>query len=361
MNPKLLEKLNAVQKRHGELETLLADPKIIATPSLYSKHAKEHGSLGKIVEKYHELESLLAQKAEAEAIAEDKSHDRELQDMARTEARELSAKTDSLAADIQGLFVSAEPDAQKNVIMEIRAGTGGEEAALFAGDLFRMYCKYAESRGWKTEVMDSSPSDLGGFKQVIFSIEGAGVYQRLRYESGTHRVQRVPVTEAGGRIHTSAATVAVLPEAEEVDIQINPGDLRIDTFRSGGPGGQHVNKTSSGVRITHIPTETVVECQDERSQHKNRTRAMRILRSRLYEAQVRKQQEERAQARRSQIGSGDRSEKIRTYNFPDNRVTDHRINLTVHALKTILEGDLSRVIEPLMEYDREERLKELGF
>ena len=361
MNQKLLEKLDAVQQRHGELEALLADPRTISTPSLYSRHAKEHGSLGKIVAKYHELKSLLAQKAEAAAILADRDQDREMKALAKAEEEELAAKAALLEQEIQDLFVSEEPDAQKNVIMEIRAGTGGEEAGLFAGDLFRMYARYAESRGWKVEVMDSSPSDLGGFKQIVFSVEGPGAYQRLRYESGTHRVQRVPVTEASGRIHTSAATVAVLPEAEEVDIQFNPGDLRIETFRSSGPGGQHVNKTSSGVRIVHEPTGTVVECQDERSQHKNRARAMRILRSRLYEAQRLKLQSERAQARRSQIGSGDRSEKIRTYNFPDNRVTDHRINLSVHALKLILEGDLDKIIEPLMEYDRGERLKGMGF
>jgi peptide chain release factor 1 len=281
--------------------------------------------------------------------------------LAKAEETELTERADRLAVEIKGLFISEEPDAQKNVIMEIRAGTGGEEAGLFAGDLFRMYARYAEARGWKCEVMDSRPSDLGGFKEIIFSIEGPGVYQRLRYESGAHRVQRVPVTEASGRIHTSAATVAVLPEAEEVDIQIGPGDLRIETFRSSGPGGQHVNKTSSGVRIIHEPTGTVVECQDERSQHKNRARAMRILRSRLYEAQREKLQNERAQARRSQIGSGDRSEKIRTYNFSDNRVTDHRINLSVHDLKNILEGHLEKIVEPLMAFDREERLKEMGF
>lgn len=360
MNPKLLAKLEAVRERHGELETLLADPKVIASPQVYSRHAKEHGSLGKIVEKYRELKTLLAQKADAESILADKSQDRELKQVALLEVKELTEKVERLAAEIESLFLSAEPEAQKNVIMEIRAGTGGEEASLFAADLFRMYVKYAESKGWKCEVMDSHPSDLGGFKEIIFSVEGQGAYQRLRYESGTHRVQRVPVTEASGRIHTSAATVAVLPEPEEVDIQIDPADLRIDTFRSSGPGGQHVNKTSSGVRIIHLPTNTVVECQDERSQHKNRARAMRILRSRLYEAQLRKQQQERAQVRRSQIGSGDRSEKIRTYNFPDNRVTDHRINLTVYALKDILEGDLDKIIEPLMQFDREERLSQIG-
>jgi peptide chain release factor 1 len=361
MNQKLLEKLEAVEQRHGELESLLADPKTIATPTLYSRHAKEHGSLGKIVARYHELKSLLAQKEEAEAILADKDQDRELKALAKAEEQELTEKTTTLEQEIQNLFVSEEPDAQKNVIMEIRAGTGGEEAGLFAGDLFRMYTRYAESRGWKVEVMDSRPSDLGGIKEVIFSVEGPGAYQRLRYESGAHRVQRVPVTEASGRIHTSAATVAVLPEAEDVDVQINPGDLRIETFRSSGPGGQHVNKTSSGVRIIHEPTGTVVECQDERSQHKNRARAMRILRSRLYEAQRRKLEAERAQARRSQIGSGDRSEKIRTYNFPDNRVTDHRINLSVHDLKNILDGALDKIVEPLMQFDREERLKEMGF
>ena len=361
MNDKLLEKLEAVQQRHGALEVLLADPKIIASPSLYSKHAKEHGSLGKIVGKYVELKTVLTQKAEAGAILSDKDQDGDMKALAKAEEKELTERADKLAVEIKGLFISEEPDAQKNVIMEIRAGTGGEEAGLFAGDLFRMYARYAEARGWKCEVMDSRPSDLGGFKEIIFSIEGPGVYQRLRYESGAHRVQRVPVTEASGRIHTSAATVAVLPEAEEVDIQIAPGDLRIETFRSSGPGGQHVNKTSSGVRIIHEPTGTVVECQDERSQHKNRARAMRILRSRLYEAQREKLQNERAQARRSQIGSGDRSEKIRTYNYPDNRVTDHRINLSVHDLKNILEGHLEKIVEPLMEFDREERLKEMGF
>jgi len=361
MNQKLLEKLEAVEQRHGELETLLADPRTITTPSLYSKHAKEHGSLGKIVAKYRDLKTILAQKVDAEAISADKDQEHEMKALAKAEEKELAEKAAALEQEIQNLFVSEEPDSQKNVIVEIRAGTGGEEAGLFAGDLFRMYARYAESRGWKVEVMDSRPSDLGGFKEIVFSVEGPGAYQRLRYESGIHRVQRVPVTEASGRIHTSAATVAMLPEAEEVDIQINPGDLRIETFRSSGPGGQHVNKTSSGVRIIHEPTGTVVECQDERSQHKNRARAMRILRSRLYEAQRLKLQSERAQARRSQIGSGDRSEKIRTYNFPDNRITDHRINVSVHDLKNILEGNLDKIIEPLMQFDRVERLKEMGF
>jgi peptide chain release factor 1 len=294
---------------------------------------------------------------DAKALAEGES-DPDMLEMAREELESLKESLEEATGRLKALLVPKDPLDGKNIIMEIRAGTGGEEAALFAADLYRMYNRFAEQNSWKIEVMDSNETGIGGFKEIIFSISGKNVYGNLRYESGVHRVQRIPTTESGGRIHTSAVTVAVLPEAEETDIDINPEDLKIDVYRSSGPGGQSVNTTDSAVRITHIPTGTVVTCQDEKSQHKNKAKALRVLRARLYEEEKRKNNQERAEARKNQVGSGDRSERIRTYNFPQNRVTDHRVNLTLHKLDAVMQGDLSEIIESLKYSARQEYLKE---
>jgi len=359
VNQGLLKRLEEIEGRQKELERLLADPATQKNPRLYAKYAREHGSLGKISEKFGELRRAFEQMEDAQAIVDDEKSDEELISLAKEELETAREKVERLEREILELLVTKDEDTDRDVIMEIRAGTGGEEAALFAADLFRMYIKYAESKGWKYEVMHSRATGLGGFKEICFGIQGDGAYERLRFESGIHRVQRVPVTEASGRIHTSAVTVAVLPEVEEVEVNINPDDLEIDTFRASGPGGQHVNKTSSAVRITHKPTGIVVTCQDEKSQHKNRARAMRILRARIYEKISSERQREIDSLRRSQVKSGDRSEKIRTYNFPDNRVTDHRIGLTVHDLRNVLLGKLDVIIDALIAHEREEKLKEL--
>lgn len=354
----LFGKLESMYERYTELERLLADPEVIANSARYTACIKEHGSLSKIVGKYLQLNEVLKRKEDARAIFSDNSGDKDLQQLATDELDSLAAKEEALYKEIKQLFVSGGGGPQKNVIMEIRAGTGGEEAALFAGGLFRMYVKYAERQGYKTEILDSSPTELGGLKEIIFSVEGEGAYQKLRYESGTHRVQRVPLTETSGRIHTSAATVAVLPEVEEVEIEIDPNDLEIDTFRASGPGGQKVNKTSSAVRITHKPTGLVVKCLDEKSQHKNKAKAMRILRSRLYEFYEGQKRSERDKTRRIQIGTGDRSEKIRTYNFPQNRVTDHRINFSLYELDNVMQGCIDKLIDALRAHYEEELLKQ---
>ncbi|HHT9126692.1 MAG TPA: peptide chain release factor 1 [Candidatus Brocadiia bacterium] len=354
----LFKKLESMYERYTELERLVADPEVIANSARYTVCIKEHGSLSKIISKYLELNEVLRRKEEARIVFSDNSGDKDLQLLATDELDSLTAKEEALYKEIKQLFVSGDGGPQKNVIMEIRAGTGGEEAALFAGDLFRMYVKYAERQGCKTEVLDSSPTELGGLKEIIFSVEGRGAYQKLRYESGTHRVQRVPLTETSGRIHTSAATVAVLPEVEEVEIEIDPNDLEIDTFRASGPGGQKVNKTSSAVRITHKPTGLVVKCLDEKSQHKNKAKAMRILRSRLYEFYESQKRSERDKTRRIQIGTGDRSEKIRTYNFPQNRVTDHRINFSLYELDNVMQGNIDKLIDALTAHYEEEYLKQ---
>jgi len=309
-----------------------------------------------MVEKFREYKSIVHDLMGAEELAA--SGDAEMRDLAKEEMKSLTAKRDALVADLKIMLVPKDPNDEKNVVLEIRAGTGGDEAALFAGELFRMYSKFAERQGWKLEVMSSNDTGVGGLKEVIATIEGRGVYSRLKYESGVHRVQRVPATEASGRIHTSTATVAVLPEAEEVDIQINEKDLRIDTFCSSGPGGQSVNTTYSAVRITHIPTNTVVSQQDEKSQIKNRAKAMKVLRSRLYEMEMRKQQEAIAKDRRSQVGTGERSEKIRTYHFKDSRITDHRANFTTHRLVEVLNGDLSELLDSVITFYQSEKLKD---
>ena len=360
MNDKLLKKLEKVNQRYQELEKLLSDPEVIADVSRYTAYIKEHGSLSKMVNKYTQLTETLMKKKETEGFLAQEREDKELAQMAMDELGFLEKQEESLFDEIKGLFVTEDKISGKNVIAEIRAGTGGDEAAIFAADLFRMYTKYAENQGWKVELFDSSETDLGGFREVTFSIEGNNVYQKLRFESGTHRVQRVPRTEASGRVHTSTATVAILPEIEEVEIDINPNDILVDTFRASGPGGQKVNKTSSAVRITHVPSGLVVKCLDEKSQHKNRAKAMRILRSRLYELYEGQKRNERDQIRRDQIGTGDRSEKIRTYNYPQNRVTDHRINFSVHNLEQVMLGCLDEIIEALMTYYKEEQLKQLA-
>lgn len=352
----MLEKLQAIEERYEELTAKLADPSVISDQATFQKIAKAHADLEEIVAKYREYKKTVEEKEAARELLHEKIDD-ELRELAAAELDELSARQERLERELKILLLPKDPNDEKNVIIEIRAGTGGEEAALFAADLFRMYTRYAERRRWRTEVMDASPTELGGFKEVILMVEGDKVYSRMKYESGVHRVQRVPETEASGRIHTSAATVAVLPEADEIDVEINPNDLRIDVFRSGGHGGQHVNTTDSAVRITHLPTGLVVTCQDERSQIKNREKALKILRARLLDKMIQEQQSQVAEARRSQVGTGDRSERIRTYNFPQNRVTDHRIGLTLYKLDSILDGDLDEIIDALIVNDQSERLK----
>ncbi len=360
INVKLLKKLKEMFERHNELEKHLSDPEVISDNTRYTSYVKEHGRLSKFVTKYLKLEETLKQKEDARAILAESNGDKDLCSLARDELDSLEEKELELFEEVKGCFFTEGDDSGKNAIMEIRAGTGGDEAALFAADLFKMYTKYAEKQGWKIEILDSSYTEIGGFKEIIFSIEGQSVYNKLCFESGTHRVQRVPTTETSGRIHTSAATVAVLPEVEEVEVNIDPKDISVDTFRSSGPGGQKVNKTSSAIRITHAPTGLVVKCMDEKSQHRNRAKAMRILRSRLYTFLQDQKKDERDKTRRTQIGSGDRSEKIRTYNFPQNRVTDHRINLNLYSLDKIMLGEIDELIEAMANYGKEEKMKELA-
>ena len=360
INDKLLKKLKEMFERHNELEKHLSDPEVIADNTRYTSYVKEHGRLSKFVTKYLQLDETLRQKEEASAIISENSGDKDLYEMARDELGSLEEKEIELFEEVKGCFFTESGDATKSAIMEIRAGTGGDEAALFAADLFKMYSKYAEKQKWKVEMMDSSLTEIGGFKEVTFSIEGQSVYSKLCFESGTHRVQRVPSTETSGRIHTSAATVAVLPEVEDVDVKIDPKDITVDTFRSSGPGGQKVNKTSSAIRIVHLPTGLVVKCMDEKSQHRNRAKAMRVLRSRLYTFYKEQTRNERDKTRRTQIGSGDRSEKIRTYNFPQNRVTDHRINLNLYNLEKIMLGEIDDLVEAMTEYGKQEKMKEFA-
>jgi peptide chain release factor 1 len=352
----MIDKLNAVEAKYGELLERLADPAVQADPTQYRTHAKALSEIEPLVEKFRNFKSVLTQLAQSQELAD--SGDAEMRELAQEEIRSLEARRDALDGEIKVLLLPKDPNDEKNVVLEIRAGTGGDEAALFAGELFRMYTRYAEAQGWRIDVMSSNETGVGGIKEVIALIEGRQVYSRLKYESGVHRVQRVPATEASGRIHTSTATVAVLPEAEEVDIQVDAKDIRIDTFCSSGPGGQSVNTTYSAVRITHIPTGVVVSQQDEKSQIKNRAKAMKVLRSRLYEMEMRKQQDAIAKDRRSQVGTGERSEKIRTYNFPQSRITDHRINFTTHQLVNVLNGDLGELLDPISTHFQAEALKE---
>ncbi|SMC26235.1 bacterial peptide chain release factor 1 (bRF-1) [Desulfacinum hydrothermale DSM 13146] len=353
----MFDRLAALEERHQELEALLSRQDILGNPDEYRKIAKEHAELSPVVDtwrRYRKLEERLRENQELLRLEDDP----EMREFIREDMAQLREEMESLELDLKKMLVPKDPNDEKNVILEIRAGTGGDEAALFAADLFRMYSRYAESQGWKIELLDSHPTGIGGFKEVIAAINGKGAYSRLKFESGVHRVQRVPETESQGRIHTSAVTVAVLPEAEEVDVDIDPNDLRVDVFRSSGPGGQSVNTTDSAVRITHLPTGLVVTCQDEKSQHKNKAKAMKVLRARLLD-KIRSEQEAKiAQNRRSQVGSGDRSERIRTYNFPQNRVTDHRINLTLYKLEEILQGALDQVIDPLVATAQAEALQE---
>jgi peptide chain release factor 1 len=352
----MLDKLNSIEANYEELMSLLASPSVQANPAEYRKHSKALSEMQPLVERFREYKTVVKEAAQAEELA--KGSDADMRELAAEELRGLEQRRDRLLAEIRQLLIPRDPNDQKNIMLEIRAGTGGDEAALFAYELFRMYSKFAEKQGWRVEVMSTSESGVGGLKEVIAMIEGKGVYSKLKYESGVHRVQRVPATEASGRIHTSTVTVAVLPEAEEVDVQIDAKDLRVDTFCSSGPGGQSVNTTYSAVRITHIPTGTVVSQQDEKSQVKNRAKAMKVLRSRLYDMEMRKQQEAIAKDRRSQVGTGERSEKIRTYNFRDNRVTDHRVNFTTHQLVEVLNGDLSELLENVVTHYESEKLKD---
>jgi peptide chain release factor 1 len=355
----MFERLDQIESRYEELTQALASPEIISDSSRYQKTAKAHSEIAPIVEKYREYKDLKQGIAESKAVLTEEK-DAEMRQYAQEELNKLESRVGAVEEELKVLLLPKDPNDEKDVVLEIRAGTGGDEATLFAAEMFRMYTRFAETQGWKVEVLSTSESGVGGLKEVIAIIEGQRVYSRLKYESGVHRVQRVPQTEQQGRVHTSAVTVAVLPEAEDVDIKIDPKDLRIDTFCSSGPGGQSVNTTYSAVRITHIPTNTVVSCQDEKSQIKNREKAMRVLRSRLYEVEMQKQQDALAKERKAMVGTGDRSEKIRTYNFPQNRVTDHRIGLTLHQLQDVMDGKLQPIVEALVTRYQAEKLKGEG-
>jgi len=351
----MFDKLELTENRFEEINLKLSDPAVISNQDEYRKLMKEHSELEEIVAKYREYKKVNKDISDALELLQDRL-DKDFREMVQAELDEAKKKLEHIKKELKILLLPKDPNDDKSVIVEIRGGAGGEEAALFAGDLFRMYTRYAERKRWKTEILDANPTEIGGFKEVVFSIEAKGAYSRLKFESGVHRVQRVPETEASGRIHTSTVTVAVLPEVEEVDVDINPADLEIDTFRASGAGGQHINKTESAIRITHKPTGIVVTCQDERSQHKNKDKAMKILRSKLYEMAQQQLNSEVAQARKSQVGTGDRSERIRTYNFPQGRVTDHRIGLTLYKIEEILDGDLDEIIDALITADQSERL-----
>ena len=354
----MLEKLQAVEDKFLELESLISDPDVIADMSRWQKYSKEHASLTPIVEKFREYKDVVKGIEDAKAMFAE-SLDDEMRKFVEEELAELKGQKEALDAELPILLLPKDPNDDKNVIVEIRGGVGGEEAALFAGDLFRMYGRYVEKQGWKMEIIDANATELGGYKEISFMVTGFGAYSKLKYESGTHRVQRVPATESGGRIHTSAVTVAVLPEAEDVDVDINPNDLHIDLYCASGAGGQHVNRTESAIRITHIPTGIVVQCQDERSQLKNKDKAMKVLRARLLDKAQQEQMDSISADRKNQVGSGDRSERIRTYNFPQGRVTDHRIGLTLHRIDAVLAGDLDEILNALITADQAERLKQV--
>ena len=352
----MIEQLQAVRARYDEINCLLQDPTVIQDNARYAKLMKEYKNLTPIAQTYDAYRASCDAMQQAKEILEE-GGDEELKALAQDELKENKARAEALEEELKILLLPKDENDERSVIMEIRGGAGGEEAALFAHSLQRMYTMYAESRGWRVEVLNINETELGGVKEVSFSIEGESVYSYMKFESGVHRVQRVPETETQGRVHTSTVTVAVMPEAEEVDVQINPADLKIDTFRSSGAGGQHINKTSSAIRVTHLPTGMVVECQDERSQYKNKDKALKVLRSRLLEQEQKKQSQEIAEQRRSQVGTGDRSERIRTYNYPQGRVSDHRIGLTLYKLNTVLDGDMDEVVKALITADREEKLK----
>lgn len=353
----MFDKLQGIEDKLEKINSSLCDPEVVSNQEEYKKLMREAKTLTPIVEKFREYKKANSDLTEAKEMLADSSLDKEFRDMASEEAAEAQKKTEELKEELKVLLLPKDPNDYKNVIVEIRGGAGGEEAALFAGSLFRMYSMYAERKGWKTEIMNENPTELGGYKEISFMIEGDGAYSRLKFESGVHRVQRVPETESQGRVHTSTVTVAVLPEAEEVEFTLDPADLQIDVFRSSGAGGQKVNKTSSAIRVTYLPTGMVVECQDERSQYKNKDKALKVLRSRLLEEKTAKQNAEIAGERRSQVGTGDRSERIRTYNFPQGRVSDHRIGLTLYKIEAIMNGDLDEIIDALVTADTAEKLK----
>lgn len=353
----MFDKLQGIEDKLEKINSSLCDPEVVSNQEEYKKLMREAKTLTPIVEKFREYKKANSDLTEAKEMLADSSLDKEFRDMASEEAAEAQKKTEELKEELKVLLLPKDPNDYKNVIVEIRGGAGGEEAALFAGSLFRMYSMYAERKGWKTEIMNENPTELGGYKEISFMIEGEGAYSRLKFESGVHRVQRVPETESQGRVHTSTVTVAVLPEAEEVEFTLDPADLQIDVFRSSGAGGQKVNKTSSAIRVTYLPTGMVVECQDERSQYKNKDKALKVLRSRLLDEKTAKQNAEIAGERRSQVGTGDRSERIRTYNFPQGRVSDHRIGLTLYKIEAIMNGDLDEIIDALVTADTAEKLK----
>jgi peptide chain release factor 1 len=355
VNKEIVVRLQEAEGRHEELARLMSDPQVVTNRGEYQRYAKEYAELGRVVERFRRYQDLLKAIEGSKPLLQEA--DEELRRMAREEIAALSAQQEHIEHELILALLPKDPNDEKNVVLEIRAGTGGDEAALFAANLFRMYAKYAEMNSWRVAVLSQHPTGVGGFKEIIALIEGKEVYRRLKYESGVHRVQRVPVTESQGRIHTSTVTVAVLPEAEEVEVEIDPKDLKIDVYRSSGPGGQHVNTTDSAVRVTHIPTGIVTTCQDEKSQHKNKAKALKVLRARLLDMEQQRQQEAMAQKRRSQVGTGDRSERIRTYNFPQGRVTDHRIGLTLYQLDAILEGNLEEIVDSLVTHYQAEALQ----
>ncbi len=354
----MIHKLKGIEERFIKVEQLLSDPSVLGDQKKYQEYLKEHGELNKIVPVFREYEGLLGELAEAKELLRD--DDPDIRSMAKEEIPSLESRIADLNVQINLLLIPKDPRDAKNVLLEIRAGTGGEEAGLFAGDLFRMYSRYAESKSWKVEIIEKNDSSSGGFKEVVSLIRGKGVFSSFKYESGTHRVQRVPSTETQGRVHTSAVTVAVLCEAEDVDVQISPSDIKVDVFRASGPGGQSVNTTDSAVRITHLPTGVVATCQDEKSQHKNKEKAMGVLKSRVLDAKIREEDAKRAADRKGQVGTGDRSGRIRTYNYPQGRMTDHRIGLTLYRLDSIMEGDIQEIVDELTTYNQAQSLKDMG-